>query len=198
MDTSRRKLLRRIMLIPLVNLSSSILATDNKGTEPMHYTVTTLSKADSESTYYELTHNAEEFLRHPFLFSWWIHGGEPGPDYVSMAIDFTNKEGRLEAIFVQAKFDFQATPHQYTNKQSGVIAAGTVVNLLRDMLESNLFTTEFPEEKDPKVADILKETWQFNFGRSKLEKTFYEPFPHAVETLRKTCKLLIGQLKTHN
>lgn len=162
----------------------------------MQERVKALSKAELDRVQLELTHQEEKFLNHPFLFSRWLHGGEPGPDYVSEALDLTGKKGaRVEGTFLQAMFDFQYDPPQYTETFQDTVEPRRVTALLRQMLRTGLWSEEFPAERDPQVADNLKETWQFDFESVKLEKTFYEPFPPSLEAMREVCQSLVEQLK---
>jgi hypothetical protein len=128
-------------------------------------------------------------------FSWWVHGGEPGPDYVSEALDLTRTRQGIQAVYVRAVFDFKRTPHQATERFAGTLTQAQLASTLGSVLRSKLFSRTLPEERDPSVADNLRETFQLGHASRELEKTLFEPFPEGLEEIRALCRSLIEELK---
>ena len=135
------------------------------------------------------------FLVQPFSFTWWVHGGEPGPGYISGALTLSSEGGRLEARFVRASYDLKQSPPQSVEKLHAGLESGRAFAVLHQMFQAGLFAKELPEERDRQVADGVEETWKFHRGEWKAEKTMFEPFPEILEPLRAACRPIVEQLR---
>jgi hypothetical protein len=143
----------------------------------------------------ELRGGDAAFLGRLLLFSWWVHGGEPGPGHVSEAFRLVQEGGKLQAVFLVETHDLRRRPPARTERFAAGVEPGAAARVLRQVLQSGLFARELPEEKDRQVADILKETWRFHHGAHKVEKTLFAPFPAGLEPLRSACRTMIDEVK---
>jgi hypothetical protein len=157
-------------------------------------TLSILPKQDLDDLLDLLRKDPAAFFEQPMLFSWWVHGGEPGPDHLSNALDLTSENGVLEVVYVRPVFDLDFDPPYLTEKFSDSIDLDRAKTLLEEMFGAGLFEREYAEEEDPGIADNLKETWQFERGSTQLEKTLFEPFPDGLDPLREICNALVTDL----
>lgn len=155
--------------------------------------ISVLPKTELDKLTTGLVSQGARFVKQPFLFSWWIHGGEPG--HQSDFLKLKSVDGKLVGEFVRSMFNPQLNPPYVTKKYTAIVPSNRVVEILQEMLAVRLFAEEFPEEKDPGVCDILKETWKFECVFANVEKTMYEPFSRNLNRLRALCRDLINEIK---
>lgn len=162
----------------------------------MNGSYSTLPQKQVELVKMELNPTKKDFLQgQTFKFSWWIHGGEPGPDYRSDILRIEVKEGINKASYLQVLFDLKIHPPYITEKFELPINIEKIKSLAYEIIESQLIEKYFSEEKDPLIGGVVKETWQLEMNGAKLDKTIFEPFPNDLDSLRQFCEMLIVDLK---
>ena len=146
-----------------------------------------------------LKSNPSEFFSASVNVRWWVRGGDPGEGYTSDLFEMKSGEEEKEKIiviaYVRTRFDLTFEPPYKAERFELKTNVPDASRLISVLLASELFTAQYPSENPPPVADILKETWSLRRGGQTLEKTFFEPFPESIASLRKTfrsfCKPLI-------
>lgn len=111
-----------------------------------------------------------------------MHGGEPGSPSESIAIN--GAAGVFNVVSQRVSFNFAATPVRQVDEFRQVLHGDALQPLLDDMLQGVLFRQHFAEEDSHGMADAKQEQWQLRRGRKTLTRTFHEPFPQLLTSLR--------------
>src|SRR5882672_3634148 len=143
----------------------------------------------------QLSRGDKGFFVPPLLFSFWVRGGDPGEGFTSDKLEVQCEKELCEANFVRTRFDEEYSPPYLAEQFTGHLSLQDVTDLLKLAVGSSLFRKEFPSEKKPPIADILKETWVLSKEGIQLQKTFFEPFPEDLVAIRKICNDLMAKIE---
>ncbi|MEZ5363657.1 MAG: hypothetical protein R2748_15265 [Bryobacterales bacterium] len=144
----------------------------------------TLTPDDLDRIAAELDEDPAAFFAKPVQMRWWLHGGEPGSGSDTVTIAVAEPGAKVTATCVRARPNNNYRPPMLVERVEGEIEPEQAAVVARAMLRSPLFREAAPGAAGPKLADGLKETWDFQRGGASLSKTVMEPFPDELEHVR--------------
>lgn len=136
-----------------------------------------------------------EVLQSAWSFSYWRHGGEPGPDWLSDKLDLSAANGQVTARYIRTRND-QAPPFSpHAEEFTGAVPANLAESLLRALIAGQLFERTLPAEGSTQLADALQLELELSVGSLHLKKHLYEPQPAELGDLGPACEQVMGHLK---
>ena len=158
---------------------------------------TTLSKDEIARLLAALDQNRIRFFSEPLRLRWRLHGGEPGSGSDAVAL-VADESGRLQAVYTRSRFDRSYQPPMLVEHFTGPLNFEQAAELVRTLLETPLFRETLPEESARGMADLMKETWEFQRGFTaavSVSKTVFEPFPQNLSKPRAAFRALMAHLE---
>jgi hypothetical protein len=141
----------------------------------------------------QLAHNPDAFFQHPFSFTWWLRGGEPGSPSDNLVLQ--GDHGQVKGTYIRARFDPKHQPPVHSETFSGVVPLHRVSNILTLLFESSVLREPVNEDHgEGEMRDAQEESWRFQDPKVDLTKTLFEPFPKAIEPMRALCLEIAEQL----
>ena len=136
----------------------------------------------------------EAALRGGFAFSWWCHGGEPGPDWLSDKLDLVARDGQFSGVYTRARPD-PAPPFQVRAQSfSGGVPEPLIRSLLAAIFERRLFEATLPSELRGNVMDALQQSFDLTLAGTHLQKTLFEPAPEELGSYPDACARITQRL----
>lgn len=139
--------------------------------------------------------NEDRSLANGFVFSFWLHGGEPGSD--SKCLGIVCDANRCRGTYLTATLDAQLRQRYPSarRKISATLDRDQVKALLRKIFASGLYEKTYPSESAHGVADLLEETWEVEHESTTLKTTFFGTFPAELNAVRDCCRLIIEKIE---
>lgn len=139
--------------------------------------------------------NPHDVFRAGWGFSWWRHGGEPGPDWLSDQISLTVAGGQATGQYIRARNaprpPFPTSAEEFT----GSVPAALAERLFRAIFAIQLFERSLPAETRGGLADAMQQTFDLNVGSTHLSKTLFEPSPEELGDLGPACEAVASHLR---
>jgi hypothetical protein len=154
--------------------------------------MTTLTAATLRNRY---ERNPGDVFHAGWTFSWWRHGGEPGPDWLSDKVDIAVAGGQVTGTYTRARNaprpPFQTTADEFT----GTLPAPLAEQLLRSIFTTQIFERSLPSEARANLADAIKQEFELRVGSTHLSKTLHEPAPEELGDLGPACDAVAAHLR---
>ena len=136
----------------------------------------------------------EATLRGGFAFSWWCHGGEPGPDWLSDKLDLATRDDQFSGLYTRARPD--PTPPFQIRAQafSGGVPEPLIRALLAAIFASRLFEATVASELRGDLMDALQQHFDLTLAGVRLQKTLFEPAAEELGGFPNVCAQIIRRL----
>ena len=138
--------------------------------------------------------NLPEASRAGWTLSWWRHGGEPGPDWLSDKVVVTVAGGTATGRYIRARNaprpPFQPSAEEFT----GSIPAPLAERLLHAIFSLRLYERPHPSEARAALADAVEEKLELSVGALHLVKSLYEPSRDELGALGPACEAVAAHL----
>jgi len=126
---------------------------------------------------------------------YWVGGGLPPPRYRSDQLRLLCVDGRDTVEFAKMCFDDHYDPPSLNEKWQVPATGVDVREMVRLLLEGSVFTTHYPEEDDPGIADILSTEVIATFSGDELKRRYYRKPPESLAPLVRAAEALIDRAK---
>lgn len=137
-----------------------------------------------------------DFRKEPVKLSFWLRGGDPGEGFTSDMLELEmHPDRRAIGVYTKARFDLSYDPPYLAERFTAPVSDDEATAVLRRVIASPLFTTEYSAERAPPIGDMLKETWALSRGGVRAEKTFFHEFPADFDDIRAEIRRIMQDLE---
>jgi hypothetical protein len=130
-----------------------------------------------------------------YEIEYWVGGGLPPPYYRSDQLRFLGIDGVDTLEFAKSRHDPAYDPPTVIDKWQLAAKPEDIREFLTILMGANAFTTHYPEETNPRVADILSTEIIVTAGEAQLTRRYYRRVPSALEPLRVFSEAIIERVK---
>ncbi|XXY54056.1 hypothetical protein WME91_23285 [Sorangium sp. So ce269] len=110
-----------------------------------------------------------------WTLSWWRHGGEPGPDWLSDKIDITAAKGKVTGVYTRARNAPTPPFKTQADEFTGQVPSALAEPVFRAIVAGRLYERTLPSESRADLADAVQHAFELNVGSLRLVKTLHEP-----------------------
>jgi hypothetical protein len=126
---------------------------------------------------------------------YWVGGGLPPPHYRSDQLRLLPEDGGDVVEFAKMRFDDHYDPPSLNDKWRVPATSAEVRSFARLLQESAALTKHYPEEDNPRIADILSTEVIVSYAGEKIERRYFRKLPDALAPLRAAAEALIERAK---
>lgn len=139
--------------------------------------------------------DSNKVLQSGWSLSWWRHGGEPGPDWLSDKIDLTAKEGNVTGRYTRARNAPVPPFAPKADEFTGTVPTALAEQLFRAIFAVRLYERSFPSEARAGLADAVQQSFELDVGSLHLAKILYEPSRAELGELGAACESVAAHLR---
>jgi hypothetical protein len=125
----------------------------------------------------------------------WSGGGQPPPYYRSDQLRLMPANGRDVIEFASLRFDSQFDPPSVQDKWTIAADPARVKEAAHLILSLNVFGSQFPEERNPGLADALSHELLISWGKVQVSRRYYRKMPDLLQPLSNFAIQLTSEVK---
>lgn len=125
----------------------------------------------------------------------WKGGGLPPPYYRSDQLRLMTVGGQEVVEFAALKWDKSYDPPNLQEKWTLPLQPARTAEVARLLLAANVLTVSYPEEQDPRTADIFSYEILMTAGHTQVKRKYYRRLPDQMAELQTALAGLIDLLK---
>lgn len=126
---------------------------------------------------------------------YWTGGGQPPPYYRSDQFRLHTVDGIEILEFAKVKYDSRYEPSNLLEKFRLPAQPSDVKTIARLLRDTGVFTSRYPEEDNPGIADVLSTEVIVTAGGCEYKKVYYRVVPSQLAPLRAEVERVIQRLK---